>query len=79
MTRLVRNRDGKMVHDSGCRVRGERVPWEWAEAATDDEVQRFIVRLGLLCCKRCSPRGRESEPQPFYEAGEAKFRWKGQS
>jgi hypothetical protein len=53
-SRFSRSRDGKTIHRADCQVRGDRVPWRWADDKTDHKVAWTILETPWLRpCKRC--------------------------
>lgn len=56
---LSRSKDGRVIHRATCRY--ARVPWLWAEGATDDDVFYAKTVMGLKVCKVCQPSFRRSD------------------
>lgn len=56
---LARSNDGRTIHRVDCRH--ARVPWWWADKATDDEVLWAKLEMGYLVCKICQPDFRRSD------------------
>jgi hypothetical protein len=57
---LARSSDGSVIHRADCRY--ARAPWRWADEATDDQLLRVKLIVGLRVCKVCQPSFRRVEP-----------------
>lgn len=52
--RFYRDRTGRTVHLAGCKVRGERAPWHYADDKTDRQIAYLILNTPWLRpCRRC--------------------------
>lgn len=52
--RFFRDKTGRTVHLAGCKVRGHRVPWLWANDRSDHVVATTILATPWLRpCTRC--------------------------
>lgn len=57
MTSLSRSKNGKTVHEPGCRTRGEKIPWLWADGKTLKEIAQTLIDARIdhevVPCKVC--------------------------
>jgi hypothetical protein len=55
-TRLVRTRDGTMIHRGGCAHLGDKsVPWLWADGVSYGEICYAVAYFGYQTCGHCHP------------------------
>lgn len=50
---LARSKDGRVIHRASCRY--ARIPWNWADRATDDELLDAKLTMGYKICHVCEP------------------------